>query len=403
MLEINIGKHYFSTKGKNAESFVHDLALKTFLSDWCYLKPLRPNGKELCDLLVIFDDIAIIWQIKDLKLNEHGKYNKSEIEKNLRQLAGTRRQLFELQPAVQLRNPRRGTELFDPATIKEIYLISALLGDSEESFSPMESIRNYTAHVFTRTFTQIVLNELDTITDFVGYIRSKKELFDQNMEIIIMGGEEELLALYLGYNRSFQKFFGLTQIIVEDGPWEQLQNKPEYKAKEKEDEISYIWDGLIEECHKGSPSSNYEPIARELARAGRFERRVLSKRFFDAFIQADRDSNYNVFRRTVEGNGVTYCFLFQDDLRSRDYRKAMLTNMCFIARGKYQDNKKVLGIATEKKYESGFSYDFCLVDIPEWTQENQRTMEELQKSTGILDDPIAQYTYETEYPKKQLK
>jgi len=78
-------------KGKNSEKILHDLAIKTFLADWCYLNPQLPDKKELCDLLVVFDNIAIIWQIKDLKLNKRGKYNKAEVQKNLRQLSGARR------------------------------------------------------------------------------------------------------------------------------------------------------------------------------------------------------------------------------------------------------------------------------------------------------------------------
>ena len=76
--------------------------------------------------------------------------------------------------------------------------------------------------------------------------------------------------------------------------------------------------------------------------------------------------------------------------------------MCFIARGKYKENRKVLGIATEKKYQPAFSYDFYLVNIPDWTEENQRAMEELQKKTKILENPIVQHTYETEYPDPTL-
>ncbi len=64
-------KHYFQIKGKNAEKVVHDLAEKTFLTDWCFPNPKLQNGKELCDLLVVFDNIAIIWQIKDLKFNRN--------------------------------------------------------------------------------------------------------------------------------------------------------------------------------------------------------------------------------------------------------------------------------------------------------------------------------------------
>ena len=46
---------------RKAESILHELAKKTFLTDWCYPNPLLPDGKELCDLLVVFGDTAIIW------------------------------------------------------------------------------------------------------------------------------------------------------------------------------------------------------------------------------------------------------------------------------------------------------------------------------------------------------
>src|SRR4030043_2335371 len=105
-------KQHFTIKGKNAEGFVHELALKTFLTDWCYLNPVLPDGKELCDLLVVFDNVAIIWQIKNLKLDANGRYKKAEVERNLRQLAGARRQLFDLKTPIELENPRRPREKF---------------------------------------------------------------------------------------------------------------------------------------------------------------------------------------------------------------------------------------------------------------------------------------------------
>jgi len=37
-------REYFNLKGKNAEQFVHVLAEKTFLADWCYLNPMRAPG-----------------------------------------------------------------------------------------------------------------------------------------------------------------------------------------------------------------------------------------------------------------------------------------------------------------------------------------------------------------------
>ena len=101
----------FPREGPKAEKVIHDLSVKTFFTDWCYPNPPRPGGKELCDLLVIFDDTAIIWQIKDLKVDENGRYKQAEVEKNLRQLSGARRLLFDIKAPVRLSNPRRGEEL----------------------------------------------------------------------------------------------------------------------------------------------------------------------------------------------------------------------------------------------------------------------------------------------------
>jgi hypothetical protein len=59
-----------------------------------YPNPRLPDGKELCDLLVLFDSTVIIWQIKDLEPDKTGCIKSSDLEKNLLQLAGARRQLF---------------------------------------------------------------------------------------------------------------------------------------------------------------------------------------------------------------------------------------------------------------------------------------------------------------------
>ena len=77
LMDKSFSKDFFYIKGKKAETVVHELATKSFLIDWCFLNPKLPNGKELCDLLIVFDDIAIIWQIKDLKLDKSGKYKKA--------------------------------------------------------------------------------------------------------------------------------------------------------------------------------------------------------------------------------------------------------------------------------------------------------------------------------------
>lgn len=396
-LHPQISKDYFHLKGRKAEQFVQDLALKTFLIDWCYLNPRLPDGKELCDLLVVFDNIAIIWQVKDLKLNEQHKYKGSEIEKNLRQISGARRQLFELKTKIELENPRRGKELFDPTTISKIYLISVHMGEEQEFSSPIEDVKNYHIHAFTKRFTEIILNELDTVGDFCDYLR-RKEDFLNNIElnfILIQGGEEELLAFYLISEKSFKRVEKARGIVLNEGHWEYLQKKPEYKAKKQHDKISYLWDSIINRNHEGG--SEYEKVAREFAQPNRFERRVLSRFFLDVYKRAHMH-NSNGYSYYLSINGITYCFVFQDDPEPRNNRKKMLEVLCRIARGKFQNNRKVIGIATEKTIMPKCSYDFCVIYKPHWTEKDQKYAEELQKMTKPFNVRTFELT-EDEYPK----
>jgi len=399
--QLGFSRHYFHFKGKSAEKVVHELSRRTFLTDWCYLNPKLPNGKELCDLLVVFDDITIIWQIKDLKLDTQGRYKKSEVQKNLRQLSGARRALFSLRKPIELENPRRGRELFDPVTIKEVYLISVLLGPGEDAFSLLEAVNGYTVHVFTRDFTEIIMTELDTISDYTRYLREKERLAEKLKCLVVGGGEQELLAFYLINNRSFQPLMEAQLIMLEPGAWESLRGRPEYKAKKEEDRISYGWDSIINSAHTGSPE--YERVARELARPNRFERCYLSKTFFDAYVKAHNDNQHDLFRRVVPMKGVTYCFLFADDPEPRERRKAMLGIMCYVARGKFPENKRVVGIAVEKKIRPRVSYDFCVFELPEWTDDHQKEMEEIQRKTGVFVTPTFEQTHEEEYPTASRK
>ena len=372
-------------KGKNAENFVHELAKKSFLEDWCYPNQKLPNGKEICDLLIVYDNIAIIWQIKDLKLDNNRKYSQSEVKRNLKQLSTAKNRLFNPQILIELENPRRGKEIFDSKIIKEVYLISALLGEGEDYFSFVESKNGKIIHTFTREFTELVLNELNTIKDFIEYFKEKENLISLNNQITLIGGEKELLAYYLMNRRSFGKLREASLLIIDEGSWDELQKKPEYTAKKKEDQISYGWD-IINRAH--TCGGEYEKIAKELARPNRFQRRFLSKAFFDAHVIAHNETEKNTFRRVIKSDEIIYCFVFMDDVEPRNKRRNLLSTICFIARGLHKENKKVLGIATEMKIAPTCSYDFCLLELPQWTDEEQRKMEEIQKQTGIFMNAI---------------
>lgn len=392
---LNVG-YQLHLKGKKAEEFVYQLSKRSFLEDWCYQNPKLPNGKEICDLLVVYDDVAIIWQIKDLKLDDSGNYNEAEVKKNLHQLSTARRRLFEPKIPIYLENPRRGKERFDPKQIKKVYLISALLGEGETYSSFIEFTDGRVIHIFTREFTEIALKELDTIKDFVDYLREKESLVSVDNRILLVGGEKELLACYLANGHRFGELNNFNSLVVAGGCWDDLKRKPEYTAKKEKDRISYGWDSIINRAH--TCGGKYEGVARELARPSRFERRVLSESFFEAHLIAHNQRENNVFNRVLLTKGTTYCFVFFDDTEPRDRRNELLGAVCFIARGVFKDNKKVIGIATEMRIRPACSYDFCLLNIPCWTDIEQKEKEKLQSELGIFKNLKPWYVREAEYP-----
>jgi hypothetical protein len=379
---MDTDKRHFELKGKRAEALLYSLARDTFLEGWCYLNPRLPNGKELCDLLVVFGEYAIIWQVKDLKLGKDGRYSRKKVEKNLRQLVGAKRQLLECRKSLQLENPRRGMESFDPSFVKRVFLVSALLGDGEDVCPIAEVVKDGLAHTFTRESGEIVLNELDTIADFIGYFAAKEDLFTSTARVIVGGGEEDLLAFYLENGRSLDQLKSMNLDVIEGGRWNAFVQSNSYKTRAAANEISYGWDSLIARAHEAE--GQYELIARELARPNRVMRRGLAEAFADAALIADAEQDRNVMRKVIATSDMTYCFLFAGETVPQEARANGLANMCFVARGLHRENVKVVGIATEMKIGLVNSYDFFFIEMNDWTDADQDQMQQIQAQQKIL-------------------
>ena len=230
---------YFRLKGETAERFLRVLAKKTFFQDWCFGSPKLPDKKELCDLLVVYDDVAIIWQVKDLKLDDAGFYKRSSVEKNLRQLVGARRQLVDLGTRIEVTNAHGTRQVLDTASIREVFLVSAMMGEPEECGAFLEEFKEYRIHVVGRSFAELLLNELDTVADFIAYLRAKETICDSGKSMVIEGGEEDLLAAYLQDGRTFDQFAKADMVLLSGNMWQHLTKKPEWAAKKEADRVSY--------------------------------------------------------------------------------------------------------------------------------------------------------------------
>ena len=306
--------------------------------------------------------------------------------------------MFKLNNSIELENPRRGRELFNPKSIASVFLISSLYSEDEEMLSSPGKNHNYIIHTLDKKSTDTLLDELDTVQDFVDYLRAKESLLNRVTKLILLGGEQELLASYLLNNRSFARFEEANQIIITEGSWESLKNKPEYINKKKSDEVSYFWDSLINIVH--TCGKQYEPVARELAKPSRFQRRYLSTTFLDAYGKAKKlGQQDSICKRIfpVDDQSITYCFLFQNISEKPKNRKAYLNWLCYIARGT-TNNTRAIGIATDINVKHSRFYDFCFLDMPIKTQDNQKEMIKMQQETGVMTHYQESRIDEKEYP-----
>ena len=100
----------------------------------------------------------------------------------------------------------------------------------------------------------IVMSELDTITDFTNYLSKKEQLFRRG-NLAGASGEEDLVAFYATHTDSTDQHeftrpdntpLGPNdRMLLDDGQYAHLLQNQQYLDKKKADEVSYVWDNLI--------------------------------------------------------------------------------------------------------------------------------------------------------------
>lgn len=392
-----------------AEEFVFHICRETFLSLWSYANPLGKNGKELCDILIVCDPDIVIFSVKEIHLTQSEdpatdweRWNRRAVEESAAQAYGAERWIKSATHVIRS-DGSRGIGL--PSSDKQqIHRVVIALGGKDKVPMVHGDMGKGFVHVFDEISLEIILKELDTISDFLEYLGAKERFYTLGKETPWLAGEENLLALYLHRGRTLPENY---DVVMFDGDlWKAFIEKPEYQRKKQEDKISYLWDDVIEDIAKdvskesleysASPDDG-EKILRVMARENRFSRRILGKSFAD-FI---RLSSENKVRSRILRSpaSIIYVLLAHPHTTDRKYRRAELGVRCFIARGLYLDCHTVIGIATEQsKPGVGHSFDLCFLYLPQWEGRHKARMEQLQKESGFFAHPVKSEAHEDEYP-----
>ena len=326
-----------------SERYLKALCDRTFLSLWSYsgvyrdqISGGRTDGKEVCDLLVTFENHVIIFSDKDCQFPntsrlelDWNRWFKRAIQKSADQVWGAERWIKQSQTRLFLDRsctipfpidiPDLSTAKFHLIVVAHdnsrrcqqelggsgsLIINTSIKGnahyvDDNTGFpffiGDIDPSRTF-VHVFGDTSLDIVLGTVDTISDFVSYL-TKKERLLRSDAVVIAAGEEELLAYYLkniNEEKGEHDFViplscdeQIQNLVFDEGHWEDFSQSPERKAQIAADKVSYVWDGLIEVFSKHvmedtqyfttDPSvKGTEPLLRFLAREPRFHRRSLS-------------------------------------------------------------------------------------------------------------------------------
>ena len=468
------------TKGESvtlSERYLSRLAEGSFLSLWSYPSPYKdqnkkgPNGhgEEICDLLVVCGPYIIIFSEKTCRWPKGSldvawrRWANRAIRKAAEQAAGAERWINEWPNRVFLdrtcKNPfpikfPQGPErVFHRVVVANGAASQCKQLNSESSGSLMfrsdiqgdshwqeEGSANLPfcigdidptgsfVHVFNEITLDIVMQELDTVTDFVTYL-DKKEKIIRSGCVLKADGEEHMLAHYVThYNQHGDHDFisDGTVLKIDNSHYPRLVEDRRYIAKKIADKISYIWDDLIECFAKnmldGTSVSHgthefdlqrNEIALRIMVLEPRLSRRTLGRAVKEALDQGVNEEQF--FRMVVENKigkkiETGYFVLTRrydgTSTESREYdtyRKSRLNVAKIYARAILQGHpylKRVIGIALEPpKPPHGGSEDMVYAEQGEWTREQRAEVRDLCQKHGIFQGSMkGQKFSDQEYP-----
>jgi hypothetical protein len=332
-----------------SEEWAYNLCRDSFFSLFSFVNPIGKKGKELCDVIIICGKDIVLISVKEININltdnydvDYNRWNTRAIEDSVKQLNGAERFL----KAVSSFKLKGSEEEIELPIEKNFFKIALAIG-GRGKFPIPESIQNngYVNIMDEVSFHSITL-ELDTITDFISYLREKQTKLSN---VYFTGnGEEDLLAYYLFNEFNFPD---KTYLVFDEGLYKSLKKDKFYIKEKRERQESYIWDFIINHSAQNHFTQNgyntkslnnlmkaYEIMAQET----RFERVKLVNNLNEVIKTNIRARIYF----SPSFNHVIYVFV-SGKFNNKKERLKELEIRCMVAAFLMNKSAVVIGIAWE--------------------------------------------------------
>jgi SEC-C motif len=450
-----------SAGSTESERVLARLCNDTFLGFWSYPNVYRDQGPkglyhELVDLLVVIGNDIILFSDKlcqfpaiDCVNTAWIRWYKRAVQRSAEQLFGAERWIREhperlfLDPACQQRLPLPIDHVGE-CRFHRIVVASGAKDACQRSLGGSGSLvlapeiqgpdhiqaenpnfkpffvgtvmpKKGWVHVVDDVTLPLILHELDTIADFLAYLKAKEHLLLTDGLKPVISGEENLLATFLANDGAdwsamaadiSKKGAGL---IVADEIWDHFRDSPSYRQRRTAgDDSRRVWDRMIQEfaTHtfggtliKGSASSveDNEVIFRILASEPRRARAFLTHQMLERCLlsEPDRAAFRVVSSPTHPDTGYAFGFFpckRRNDQRHRAYRQREIVDYALTVAYRHREFRRVVAIATEMGNFPYRTYDVFLQEINEWTpaleQSANRKLVGLELFPDGPDDPV---------------
>ena len=417
-----------------SEQKLNALGYQTFLRLWSYPNPykMQPNGKELCDLLIVFDNHIIIFSDKecaygdseDPRVNWRRWYKKA-IQKSAEQLVGAKSWIArypdriaidaKCTKALPLRIEITSETRFHLIAVahgaKEqckmyfaggdggLYINSEIIGEMhiDDNCEPFcigkvfDNSQNF-IHVFDDASYANVLCELDTIQDFMRYLEAREELLLTKR--VLAESENDILGQYMtgvvkGEPRLLQKMSqDYSDVCFQGGLLEDVRQSSQYRDWRNIIEKSYFWDNLLQKTfyfiENGLSTLSTTPtiqaqseLFKRMAREDRAHRYCLADGFLSFFSAMDSSKRgTRIVFNPDEPDTCYFLFLLprrngESDEDYRELRRKMLCDYCAITKADYPQFSHIIGVAHESAEGDYSSEDFVYLDASKWSSGEQ--------------------------------
>lgn len=341
---------------------------RSFFRDFTYRNPQGKKSEELADAVVLFDDVALLVQIKAQHGNHEAMAWATEaILKALKQVRSTHDNL-KSGAIKKLRNEVYGELEFDPSVYPNMIGILILAQDSApynaNALVPEINDADFPVYVFSLKDIELLTQRFDTAADFVNYIELRTDIGSR--ERFLVNAEEQNLLRMLPhvpavYAHRMQPINETTlEKTVESfrrTATGELRASPEWR-------YGLAIDDMIARAHdldpnipwNDGPASLAADVARFLGWLNRDRRIRLGTRILDMCVEGAKDGKTHFFPHFQKSRGTVSVYLVSS--MSREERVKYLEFMVTYAHFKY-GVRQSFGVATDAGV-SGRAYDFML-------------------------------------------